>query len=67
MALSPAGVSSLLKAGFKGIHVEKGAGSGAKFTVCTISFHYSFNTHARQAQQAQLGISFDAWKQWPCV
>lgn len=33
VALSPAGVSSLLKAGFKGIHVEKGAGTAAKFTV----------------------------------
>ncbi len=33
VALSPAGVATLLKAGFKGVLIEKGAGSGAKFTV----------------------------------
>ena len=36
VALSPAGVTALLKAGFKGVRVEKGAGAAAKFTV---SFH----------------------------
>jgi len=34
VALSPTGVSTLVKAGFKGILIEKGAGAGAKFTVC---------------------------------
>lgn len=33
VALSPAGVASLLKAGFGGVKVEKGAGAAAKFTV----------------------------------
>lgn len=33
VALSPAGVSTLLKAGFQGVLIEKGAGAGAKFTV----------------------------------
>ena len=33
VALSPAGVAALLKAGFKGVRVEKGAGAAAKFTV----------------------------------
>ncbi len=34
VALSPTGVSTLVKAGFKGVLIEKGAGAGAKFTVC---------------------------------
>ncbi len=34
VALSPTGVSTLVKAGFKGVIIEKGAGAGAKFTVC---------------------------------
>jgi Alanine dehydrogenase/PNT, N-terminal domain len=33
VALSPAGVSSLLKAGFKGVVVDSGAGAGSKFQV----------------------------------
>lgn len=33
VALSPAGVSSLLKAGFKGVIVDSGAGEGSKFQV----------------------------------
>ena len=33
VALSPAGVATLVKAGFQGILIEKGAGAGAKFTV----------------------------------
>lgn len=33
VALSPAGVATLIKAGFQGILIEKGAGAGAKFTV----------------------------------
>ena len=33
VALSPAGVATLLKAGFQGVLVERGAGAGAKFTV----------------------------------
>lgn len=32
VALSPTGVSTLVKAGFKGVLIEKGAGAGAKFT-----------------------------------
>jgi Alanine dehydrogenase/PNT, N-terminal domain len=35
VALSPAGVSSLLKAGFKGVVVDSGAGEGSKFKVST--------------------------------
>ena len=33
VALSPAGVSTLVKAGFQGVLIEKGAGAGAKFAV----------------------------------
>ena len=33
VALSPAGVATLIKAGFQGVLIEKGAGAGAKFTV----------------------------------
>ena len=33
VALSPAGVATLLKAGFQGVLIEKGAGAGAKFAV----------------------------------
>lgn len=33
VALSPAGVGTLIKAGFQGVLVEKGAGAAAKFTV----------------------------------
>jgi Alanine dehydrogenase/PNT, N-terminal domain len=33
VALSPAGVASLLKAGFKGVIVDSGAGEGSKFQV----------------------------------
>lgn len=34
VALSPAGVSALLKAGFKDIRVQSSAGEAAKFKVC---------------------------------
>lgn len=33
VALSPAGVATLIKAGFQGVVIEKGAGAAAKFTV----------------------------------
>jgi Alanine dehydrogenase/PNT, N-terminal domain len=33
VALTPAGAASLIKAGFKGVIVEAGAGAGAKFSV----------------------------------
>lgn len=36
VALSPAGVSSLLKAGFKGVVVDSGAGEGSKFQVSIV-------------------------------
>lgn len=39
VALSPTGVSTLVKAGFKGVLIEKGAGAGAKFTVCIALGH----------------------------
>lgn len=34
VALSPQGVAALLKAGFKGVSVERGAGALAQFNVC---------------------------------
>ena len=37
VALSPTGVATLVKAGFQGILVEKGAGAAAKFTVSLVN------------------------------
>ena len=34
VALSPAGVAALLKAGFKDVQVQSSAGEAAKFKVC---------------------------------
>ena len=37
VALTPAGTATLLKQGFKGVTVEKGAGAAAQFTVSVVT------------------------------
>lgn len=50
VALSPAGVATLVKAGFQGILVEKGAGAGAKFTVSWATQHSPLPATQSQSQ-----------------
>lgn len=52
VALSPAGVASLLKAGFGGVVVESSAGAAAKFSVSLkssvpLEFHFIFSSQSR--------------------
>ena len=65
VALSPAGVAALLKAGFKDIQVQSSAGEAAKFKVCSchpelIQSYISKSALLRILYRLLLCLSLDA-------
>ena len=54
VALSPAGVATLIKAGFQGVLIEKGAGAAAKFTVSGVAQPSFLNQSSKTIRKCPL-------------